>query len=468
MANRRDFFFRQKVTEAELDAAFAELENADRALASDFGHVGVTAGMAVTQQVSPNLTVQVSGPGVVYDQTGQRIAIPSTQTVNCAVDEDGLNTAVVGGTNSRILSIFAEFNRVLSDPRVDGNAATVYFVRAESFTFNVAAGTESASPVAPALRGDQILLADITLAYGASSIVNGNISTTRRQWAYKTTGTVIGVGTAEEAIQALATALAGTGGSLSAHVAASPAHAGSAVSFSPTGNVAATNVQTAIAELDTEKLARAGGVMLGNIDMDGFDIIDVDDINADAVTVNTGEYGFSPARLRTFLIPMQGWTRYASTVAEDKIQFQGGLPGIQSTGIRIDADSGRLQRSLNEFLKHNEIISNVRMICTPGAARTGGDRMQLALLYKVPDFATPNGDPDPVSIASAFDDTTANEQVIDLSSGLGGGHTVVTTGATNTAREYWLAIKGGVDADTNNDLVWAVAVSVVISDVRTH
>lgn len=34
---------------------------------------------------------------------------------------------------------------------------------------------------------------------------------------------------------------------------ASGAHAATAVSFSPTGNVAATNVQTAIAELDTEK-----------------------------------------------------------------------------------------------------------------------------------------------------------------------------------------------------------------------
>jgi len=468
MANRRDFFFRQKVTEAELDAAFAELENADRALASDFGHVGVTAGMAVTQQVSPNLTVQVSGPGVVYDQTGQRIAIPSTQTVNCAVDEDGLNTAVVGGANSRILSIFAEFNRVLSDPRVDGNAATVYFVRAESFTFNVAAGTESASPVAPALRGDQILLADITLAYGASSIVNGNISTTRRQWAYKTTGTVIGVGTAEEAIQALATALAGTGGSLSAHVAASPAHAGSAVSFSPTGNVAATNVQTAIAELDTEKLARAGGVMLGNIDMDGFDIIDVDDINADAVTVNTGEYGYSPARLRTFIIPMQGWTRVAPSTPEDKLRYIGGLTSISSTAIEFDADNGRVQRGLNEFLKHGEIISNVRAIVNPGAARAGANRMSLSLHYKAPDFATPVGDVDPTLVASVFDDTTTNLQVIDMSSALAGGHTVVTTGNSNTAREYWLTLKGGNDADTNNDIVYAVAVSVVISDVRTH
>jgi hypothetical protein len=30
MANRKDFYFRQRVTEAELDSAFDELEQADR------------------------------------------------------------------------------------------------------------------------------------------------------------------------------------------------------------------------------------------------------------------------------------------------------------------------------------------------------------------------------------------------------------------------------------------------------
>lgn len=43
-----------------------------------------------------------------------------------------------------------------------------------------------------------------------------------------------------------------------AHVnAAAAAHAATAISFSPTGGIAATNVQTAIAELDSEKIAAA-------------------------------------------------------------------------------------------------------------------------------------------------------------------------------------------------------------------
>jgi len=41
MADRTDFYFRQKVTEAELDLAFALLEKADRNIAADIGGYGI-------------------------------------------------------------------------------------------------------------------------------------------------------------------------------------------------------------------------------------------------------------------------------------------------------------------------------------------------------------------------------------------------------------------------------------------
>lgn len=53
-----------------------------------------------------------------------------------------------------------------------------------------------------------------------------------------------------------------------AHVnAVSGAHAASAISNTPAGNIAATDVQTALNELDTEKLALAGGTMSGALNM---------------------------------------------------------------------------------------------------------------------------------------------------------------------------------------------------------
>jgi hypothetical protein len=39
------------------------------------------------------------------------------------------------------------------------------------------------------------------------------------------------------------------------------------IQFTPTGDIAATNVQSALAEVDNEKLAKAGGTMTGNLEM---------------------------------------------------------------------------------------------------------------------------------------------------------------------------------------------------------
>jgi len=55
---------------------------------------------------------------------------------------------------------------------------------------------------------------------------------------------------------------------LTAHITdSSAAHAAAAISFSATGSVSSTDVQAAIAELGTEKLALAGGTMTGAVDM---------------------------------------------------------------------------------------------------------------------------------------------------------------------------------------------------------
>lgn len=310
MSDRFDFYYRQKVTEAELDGAFSAAERAERSLASDLGFVGIAQGLAVAQQISANMTVQVVGPGVAYDQTGQRITIPSTQTLNCAVDEDSLNTAVVTGGNSRILSVFIEFDRVLTDPRIDGNSATVYFSRAESFQLHVAAGVEGAVPTPPALRSDQILLADITLAFGQSTIVNANISTARREWMFKTSGAVtIAHGTAEEAIAAFVAAFSADALALSNHLAdPTDAHDASAISTIAAGNLASTNVQAALNELDTEKLALTGGTLSGPINMGAQNISNVNGVSGVTVVGSTSVTGAtflytSPAN-RMITIPL--------------------------------------------------------------------------------------------------------------------------------------------------------------------
>src|SRR5258706_13881565 len=265
MASRRDFFFRQLVMEDELDGAFSGLEDADRQLAIDQDMVGIAIAMVVAQQASPDFSVQVSGPGVAYDQAGQRVAIPTTQNVDCWVDGDSLPTAITTAGNSKKLAIFAEFDRTLSDPRVDGNSDTVNFVRDEGFKLNVVQGSEAVSPTLVPLRSDQILLADITIAYGATTIVTGNISTTRRQNVLRTSGTpyAIVAGSAQEGVLAVLSAL----NSLAVDLAdtTSSSDGAKSIGTQTSGNLSGATVRAQLDELDAEKVAKAGDTMTGNL-----------------------------------------------------------------------------------------------------------------------------------------------------------------------------------------------------------
>ncbi len=63
MADRVDFYFRQRVTEAELDLAFALLEKADRDLAADLNIYGIVAGaVPAPHSPVPDLTVDLTAP----------------------------------------------------------------------------------------------------------------------------------------------------------------------------------------------------------------------------------------------------------------------------------------------------------------------------------------------------------------------------------------------------------------------
>ena len=128
MADRTDFHFRQKVTEAELDLAFELLEKADRNLAADIGVYGIISGAEPTPHSPvPDLTIDLTAPGRAYDNLGQRIFFGTGQVVDCAVDFAGIPTEVPSAGQERWLGIFLKFDRLLSDPRTDGNSQQVFF-----------------------------------------------------------------------------------------------------------------------------------------------------------------------------------------------------------------------------------------------------------------------------------------------------------------------------------------------------
>lgn len=268
MSDRVDFYFRQRVSEAELDQPFAYLENADRNWCLDGGNLGVLYGLGVAQAGVPGLSVAVAGPGAAYDQQGQRVFVAANQSVDVSKDSSNVSTAVSAPGKEKKVSVYIKFARSLSDPRVDGNSITVYFQRLETFQFVVLQGAEAnvGTATPPALLADGILLADITLIFGQTTVLNASIATTsRRQDNYAITGSPQSIrrGRVGDALSDLLslynTFVAGTGDTLAA---TRVNYAGGVAWADGTTNPAAS-VEAQLDKILTELAATAGALKIG-------------------------------------------------------------------------------------------------------------------------------------------------------------------------------------------------------------
>lgn len=267
--DRRTFYFKQPVTEAELNGAFDAVEQALFHLVSDQGLSGVISAMNGAQvSPTPTLSVTVSGPGAAVDAAGERIFQPNAiDTVVCSQDSSSVSTAVSGGGNERYVSVFIKFKRSASDLRIDGNSNPVYFVENETYQYVVLQGAEAAIGTAtkPALDPSMILLFDVHLIHGQTSILNSDISTTRRQDAIVIAGSPLSLraGSPVGAVSAMLT-------SLNNHIlGVSGAHPASAIStliesgtrFSLTASDVQTNLAAIQSALDGLKTNGADTVL---------------------------------------------------------------------------------------------------------------------------------------------------------------------------------------------------------------
>jgi hypothetical protein len=172
MADRRNYFFGQRVSESELDAGFNTLEQAEFALKVDaFAGTGfLMSACTVAQDAPPSTSVSV-GVALGWDKLGERVERPAAGLFAFAGDSDPVNP--------RIARLYVKFARAESDGRVDDNAIAVNFVRDESFVLERDLGTPAGVPVAPALRTDEsILLANITIPAAAGVIGTAQIDAT--------------------------------------------------------------------------------------------------------------------------------------------------------------------------------------------------------------------------------------------------------------------------------------------------
>ena len=258
MADRLDYYFRQKVTEAELDLGFELLEKADHNLAADIGVYGVVSGAVPTQHAPiADLSIDLSAPGRAYDRLGQRVFFGTGQTVNLAVDSTGIPTEVSNSSQERWLGVFLRFKRLLSDPRTDGNSQQVLFRRDESFELVVRQGPQAAIGSAPKvpLVDDELLVCDVRRRAGQLQILNADINVARRQ------AFVFAHGDAVQVLSGLWTAISAASNTVQAaldsvdqllagHFAAtSHRHKAQDVDYTPHGFVAANNVKGALDEI---------------------------------------------------------------------------------------------------------------------------------------------------------------------------------------------------------------------------
>lgn len=233
--NRYSTYFGQVVTDAELNEIFDSFANSIEEFIQDFGYSGVAVGADVAQNTSPNLSVLVAAPSVVYDQYGRRIAFASQVSVDVTVDEVNQPTAVVNSGNEKWLSLFVAFKEVLSDPRTDELGDEVFFRRNASYQFFLAQGAEApiGTAVRPALRGTAILLADIRLTNGLAAVLAGNINTARTQFIYAIPGTPVSLQgkSLKQALPVLVAAINTALGGITSATIAMPAIVGSPTSL---------------------------------------------------------------------------------------------------------------------------------------------------------------------------------------------------------------------------------------------
>lgn len=241
MSDRIDFYLGQLVTELDLDTVQANLDQSIRRIMADQIYAGIVSGYEVVEHNPiPNLTVDVAGPGIAYDQTGRRVYLPAPVTVNCATDSSGSSTAVANPGNERWVSLFAQYDEVASNLEIDDNGVPVLRDIAESYRIRVVQGAEAAIGAAtrPALLSDGLLIADVRLENGTTQIFDADIesgdssiTTTRFHWTFRLNASApatVFEGTLPDVLQATLT-------ELNTHITdLGNAHPSTAVEYDPT------------------------------------------------------------------------------------------------------------------------------------------------------------------------------------------------------------------------------------------
>ena len=92
--DRLDYYFRQLVTEGELDLGFDQVQERIEQAAVDTAFDGFATGGLPFESAPAALTYEMPNGGVGYSPEGKRIEWPTTETVDLSQDDLGAPTAI--------------------------------------------------------------------------------------------------------------------------------------------------------------------------------------------------------------------------------------------------------------------------------------------------------------------------------------------------------------------------------------